>query len=95
MKYSAYSLQQLEEFLFDALNVDDVSANDIYSVIINTLQEHEDYHNQQSNKARQLLKLMSATVEPWTHPESNLEFTIEDMIKEDPHTYGYEWTPLP
>jgi len=95
MKYSSYSLNRLEEFLLDALNLEEVTAEDIYSVLIKSLREHEQYHRTECDKAKSLLKMMNGHTEPWSHPDSSVEFTIEDMIKEDPKTYGYEWTPLP
>ena len=52
MKYSSYSLNRLEEFLLDALNLEEVTAEDIYSVLIKSLREHEQYHRTECDKAK-------------------------------------------
>ncbi|MEL0116058.1 MAG: hypothetical protein VW894_07075, partial [Gammaproteobacteria bacterium] len=56
--YKKYSLDNLETWIHDAMNTDDVSVQEIYDVIIGAITEDIDYHSTQLDRRQKLLSLL-------------------------------------
>lgn len=59
--YKKYSLDNLETWIHDAMNIDDVSVQEIYDVIIGAITEDIDYHSTQLDRRQKLLSLLKDT----------------------------------
>lgn len=59
MDYKKYSLENLENWLYDALSCGEASPHEIYSVIRKVVQDQYNYHKEQSQKCSGLLELLS------------------------------------
>ena len=57
MDYNAYSLQHLEEWVFDSLNTES-TPQEIYDVILSCVKSNIDYHKKYYEKNVEFLKLM-------------------------------------
>jgi hypothetical protein len=55
--YKKYSLEHLEEWIYDALSCDNVEPQEIYDVIINAIQSDLEFHRLRMNKLTELLTL--------------------------------------
>ena len=56
--YKKYSLENLENWLHDALSCGDASPHEIYSVIRKVVQDEYDYHKEKSQQCFGLLELL-------------------------------------
>ena len=63
-----YTMEQLNAFLYDALNEEDLSAQQIYETIIETVAEHTEYLQIQYEKSQQLFDLLKGTAKPYKSP---------------------------
>ena len=63
-----YIMDQINNFLHDALNEEDLSAHQIYETIIETVAEHTEYLQVQYEKSQQLLDLLKGTVKSYKSP---------------------------
>ena len=59
MDYKKYSLENLENWLHDALSCGEASPHEIYSVIRKVVQDEYNYHKEQSQKCLGVLELLS------------------------------------
>lgn len=75
--YKKYSLENLENWLNDAISSADATPQEIYDVIIGVVKENLDYHKQQANQAEELLNLLNSN--------SNLSntFTFKSCSSDD------------
>ena len=102
--YKEYCLQQLDNWVNDALNCEKISAQEIYDTIINCSQENATYHKQNFEKNAEVLSLLKgyretsfeATDEDWNdfwNSESEgKEYTTEEQISFcDKSKYYYEY----
>ena len=83
--YKKYSLENLENWLHDALSCGEASPHEIYSAIRKVVQDEYNYHKEQSQRCLGFLELLSG------HRPVNLE--IDDEVMKDIQTNGYDWTP--
>lgn len=60
-----YTMEQLNAFLYDALNEENLSAEEIYETIIETVAEHTEYLQLQYEKSQQVFDLLKGTAKPW------------------------------
>ena len=56
--YKKYSLEQLDNWVNDALNCEDLSPQDIYDTIVNVVDESVEYHKKYLTKSIDLLSLL-------------------------------------
>jgi len=63
-----YTMEQLNAFLYDALNEENLSAHQIYETIIETVAEHTEYLQIQYEKSQQLFDLLKGTAKPYKSP---------------------------
>jgi len=61
-------MDQINSFLYDALNEEDLSAQQIYETIIETVSEHTEYLQIQYEKSQQLFDLLKGTAKPYKSP---------------------------
>ena len=64
--YKKYSLENLENWLNDAISSGDATPQEIYDVIIGVVKENRDYHKQQADQSEELINLLS---NGWTKEE--------------------------
>ena len=75
-----YTMEQLNAFLYDALNEENLSAHQIYDTIIETDAEHTEYLQIQYEKSQQLFDLLKGTVKPYKSPWDTY---LQDNKEED------------
>jgi len=68
MTRTNYTMEQLNAFLYDAFNEEDLSAEQIYETIIETVAEHTEYLQVQYEKSQKLFDLLKGTVKPYKSP---------------------------
>ena len=73
-----YTMDQISAFLYDAINDEQIGANQIYETIIETVAEHTEYLQIQYEKSQQLFDLLKGTTKP------------EAKIEEEPEEYDYD-----
>jgi bifunctional DNA-binding transcriptional regulator/antitoxin component of YhaV-PrlF toxin-antitoxin module len=61
-------MDQINSFLYDALSEKDLSAQQIYETIIETVSEHTEYLQVQYEKSQQLFDLLKGTDKPYESP---------------------------
>ena len=66
MDYKKYSLENLENWMHDAISSGDATPQEIYDVIVGVVRESYDYHKEQSSQAEELLNLLNSG---WTKEE--------------------------
>jgi len=71
-RYKKYSLEQLDNWVNDALNCEDLSPQDIYDTIVNVVDESVEYHKKYLTKSIELLSLLKG------NRPVNFEVTEED-----------------
>lgn len=95
MDYKKYSLENLENWLHDALSCGEASPHEIYSVIRKVVQDEYNYHKEQSQKCLGLLELLSGHrpvksvdngMRPWGH--SDLEYLACNKDDSSPECQG-------
>ena len=68
MTRTNYTMEQLNAFLYDAINDEQIGAQQIYETIIETVAEHTEYLQIQYEKSQQLFDLLKGTVKPYKSP---------------------------
>ena len=63
-----YTMDQISAFLYDAINDEQIGANQIYETIIETVAEHTEYLQIQYEKSQQLFDLLKGTAKPYKSP---------------------------
>lgn len=56
--YKKYVLEHLENWVHDAITTDDVTAQEVYDVLIKAIGENVDYHRKELDKNTELLSLL-------------------------------------
>ena len=82
--YKKYSLEQLDNWLFDAINCDDITPHEIYDVIVKTLKDNVEHHKKHMNKNLALLSLLKVSY-PTDYLEKyeNTPFLVTDVSAKD------------
>ena len=80
--YKEYSLKQLDNWVNDALNCDDLSPQDIYDTIIQCVDESVEHHKNYLDKSIKLLSLL----------KGHREIDFEDVMKEREYYEGWDYT---
>ena len=80
-----YTMEQLNAFLYDAINDEQIGAQQIYETIIETVAEHTEYLQIQYEKSQQLFDLLKGT----TKPEAKTEEEPEEYDYDDMTAKGY------
>ena len=72
--YKKYSLENLENWLNDAISSGDATPQEIYDVITKVVRENYEYHKQQSDQSNELLSLLNG--------HRTLDIDLSDILKE-------------
>ena len=78
--YRKYSLEQLDNWVHDALNCEDLTPQDIYDTIVKCVDDSVEYHKEHLTKSVELLSLLKGhrEVDFGDMPQS-LRYTDEEM----------------
>ena len=101
-KYKDNPLEHLEAWLYESLNSNAI-PKDVYEVLVNTIQEQVNYHQEGLEKAQKLLSLVNgkdSRVKDVTHSQDDWQDfwegkTPDDEFEEKLGEYGYEYTSIP
>lgn len=74
--YKKYSLEQLDNWVNDALNCEDLTPQDIYNTIIKCVDESVEYHRKYLTKSIELLSLLKG------NRSVNFDFTTKEKQRE-------------
>ena len=85
MDYKKYSLENLENWLHDALSCGEASPHEIYSVIRKVVKDEYDYHKEKSQQCFGLLELLSG------HRPVKLECDKDDSSPECEGAWNDFW----
>ncbi len=77
--YKKYSLEQLDNWVNDALNCEDLTPQDIYDTVIKCVDESVEYHKKYLAKSNELLSLLKGQ-RPVNLDKSVSEVTSKDWI---------------
>ena len=92
--YKKYSLEQLDNWVNDALNCDDLTPEDIYDTVVKCVDESVEYHKKYLDKSIELLSLLKGnrsvdfevTNKDWEnfweenyYPEESHQYTEEEL----------------
>ena len=80
MDYKKYSLENLENWLHDAMSCGDATPQEIYDVIIGVVKDNYYTYKKQASEAYELLALLNG----------NGGWTVEDVMKEKEYYEGYD-----
>ena len=72
MDYKKYSLEQLENWMHDAMSCGDATPQEIYDVIIGVVKDNYYIYKKQASQAYELLSLLNG----------NGDWTVEEVLKE-------------
>ena len=75
--HAKHTLSQLEGFLHDAMNEENLSAEEIYDVIIENIASDVEHYQMQYEKSKKLFNLLKGYEKPEEEPE---EYNYDDMI---------------
>lgn len=78
--YKKYSLEQLDNWVNDALNCEDLTSQNIYDTIVKCVDESVEYHKKYLTKSTELLSLLKG--QQTTTPN------LSENVKE---TTNYDW----
>ena len=80
MNYKKYSLEQLENWMHDAMSADEATPQEIYDVIVGVVKDNYYTYKKQASEAYELLALLNG----------NGGWTVEDVMKEKEYYEGYD-----
>ena len=75
--HAKHTLSQLEGFLHDAMNEENLSAEEIYDVIIENIASDVEHYQMQYEKSKKLFNLLKGYEKP---EEESEEYNYDDMI---------------
>ena len=84
--YKKYSLEQLDNWVNDALNCEDLTPQDIYDTVIKCVDESVEYHKKYLDKSTELLSLLKGN-RSVNFNENVSEATKKDWIDFWENTY--------
>ena len=101
-KYKDNPLEHLEAWLYESLNSNAV-PKDVYEVLLSTIQEQVNYHQEGLEKAQQLLSLVNGKdsgIKDVTNSQSDWQDfwdgkTPDGEFEGKLSEYGYEYTSIP
>ena len=91
--YKKYSLEQLDNWVNDALNCEDLTPEDIYDTIVKCVDESVEYHKTYLTKSIELLSLLKG------HRSFEIDTSLDDIdasynaaMKERAYYEGWDYT---
>ena len=91
--YKKYSLEQLDNWVSDAMNCEDLTPQDIYDTIIKCVDDNLEYHKKYLTKSVELLSLLKGNrpaVNFNTGDKDWTNFWEENYYPEESHQYTEE-----
>ena len=91
--YKKYSLEQLDNWVNDALNCEDLTPQDIYDTVIKCVDESVEYHKKYLTKSIELLSLLKGNRPAVNFDTSDKDWTNfweENYYPEESHQYTEE-----
>ena len=90
--YKNYSLQQLDNWVSDAMNCEDLTPQDIYDTIIKCVDDNLEYHKKNLTKSIELLSLLKGqrNIDLNTTDKDWVNFWEEDYYPKESHNYTEE-----
>ena len=82
LNHAKHTLSQLEGFLHDAMNEENISAEEIYDVIIENVASDVEHYQMQYQKSERLFNLLKGYVKPDTETEEEPE-EYDDVTSEE------------
>ena len=79
--HAKHTLSQLDAFLHDAMNEENLSAEEIYDVIIENVASDVEHYQMQYQKSERLFNLLKGYVKPEEEPEE-----YDDVLPEEEDT---------
>ena len=79
--HAKHTLSQLEGFLHDAMNEENISAEEIYDVIIENVASDVEHYQMQYQKSERLFNLLKGYIKPEEEPEE-----YDDVLPEEEDT---------
>ena len=76
--YKKYSLEQLDNWVNDALNCEDLTPQDIYDTVVKCVDESVEYHKKYLTKSIELLSLLKGN-----RPVDYVDFNTDEKDWED------------
>ena len=61
--YKKYSLEQLDNWLFDSMNCEDLTPQDIYNTIVKCVEQNVEHHKKHLKRNTELLSLLKGNRE--------------------------------
>ena len=83
--YKKYSLEQLDNWVNDALNCEDLAPQDIYDTIVKCVDESVEYHKKYLTKSVELLSLL----------KGNRSIDFDSVLRERSYYEGWDYTETP
>ena len=80
--HAKHTLSQLEGFLHDAMNEENISAEEIYDVIIENVASDVEHYQMQYQKSERLFNLLKGYVKPEAETEEEPE-EYDDVLSEE------------
>ena len=81
LNHAKHTLSQLEGFLHDAMNEENISAEEIYDVIIENVASDVEHYQMQYQKSERLFNLLKGYIKPEEEPEE-----YDDVLPEEEDT---------
>ena len=78
LNHAKHTLSQLEGFLHDAMNEENISAEEIYDVIIENVASDVEHYQMQYQKSERLFNLLKGYAKPEEEPEE-----YDDVLSEE------------
>lgn len=85
-EYKKYSLERLEEWVYNAITSGGATPREVYETIIGVVEEQSEYHNNGAKYTGELLSLLRQTNQ---YTGSTVSSVVDQVRKEG----GYGWTP--
>ena len=82
LNHAKHTLSQLEGFLHDAMNEENISAEEIYDVIIENVASDVEHYQMQYQKSERLFNLLKGYVKPEAETEEEPE-EYDDVTSEE------------
>ena len=89
--YKKYSLEQLDNWVNDALNCEDLTPQDIYNTIVKCVDESVEYHKKYLTKSTELLSLLKGQQNLFENVKEANNYDWVDFWEENyyPEEYKY------
>ena len=89
--YKKYSLEQLDNWVHDALNCEDLTPKDIYDTIVKCVDESVEYHKKNLTKSIELLSLLKGHREVDLNASEDYSYDLTATGEKFPSATQKDW----